>query len=91
MLANPSGYLPSMTARPASNAFEMEFGYGQTQQQPMQNAYMQNAYMQQQYMQQQYMQQQQQQQQFSSVVRSTLLSLLFRVLILPAAGHAAHF
>ena len=86
MLANSSGYLPSMTARPASNAFEMEFGYGQVQQQPMQNAYMQ-----QQYMQQQYMQQQQQQQQFSSAVRITLLSHLFRVLIVPAAGHAAHF
>jgi hypothetical protein len=42
MLANSSGYLPSMTARPASNAFELEFGYGQAQQQqPMQNAYMQ--------------------------------------------------
>ena len=52
---------------------------------------MQNAYMQQQYMQQQYMQQQQQQQQFSSAVRITLLSHLFRVLIVPAAGHAAHF
>ena len=45
MLANSSGYLPSMTARPASNAFEMEFGYGQVQQQPMQNAYMQQQYM----------------------------------------------
>ncbi len=64
MLANPSGYLPSMTARPASNAFEMEFGYGQTQQQPMQNAYMQNAYM-------------QQQQQFSSVVRRAVLSRMY--------------
>jgi hypothetical protein len=64
MLANPSGYLPSMTARPASNAFEMEFGYGQTQQQPMQNAYMQNAYM-------------QQQQQFSSVVRRVFLSRMY--------------
>jgi hypothetical protein len=30
-----------MTARPASNAFEMEFGYGQAPQQPMQHAYMQ--------------------------------------------------
>jgi hypothetical protein len=41
MLANSSGYLPSMTARPASNAFEMEFGYGQAQQQAVPNAYMQ--------------------------------------------------
>jgi hypothetical protein len=59
MLANSSGYLPSMTARPASNAFEMEFGYGQAQQQPMQNAYMPNM---------------QYQQQFSAAVSLDLLS-----------------
>ena len=82
MLANSSGYLPSMTARPASNAFEMEFGYGQVQQQPMQNAYMQQQYTQQQYM--------QQQQQFSSAVRISLLFLCFVYSPVPAAGHAAH-
>ena len=59
MLANSSGYLPSMTARLVSNAFDMEFGYGQVQQQPMQNAFMH--------------QQQQQQQQFSAAVRFRLL------------------
>ena len=82
MLANSSGYLPSMTARPASNAFEMEFGYGQVQQQPMQNAYMQQQYTQQQYM--------QQQQQFSSAVRISLLFLCFVYSPVPAACHAAH-
>ncbi len=80
MLANSSGYLPSMTARPASNAFEMEFGYGQGQQQPMQNVYMQqNAHM-------------QQQQQFSSAVRQFIFCFLFMLCSsLRAAGHAAHF
>ncbi len=76
MLANSSGYLPSMTARPASNAFDMAFGYGQAQQ-PMQNAYMQQP-MHNAYMQQPMHNANMQQQQFSTVVcPSFVLFLIF--------------